>query len=410
MQLVNREKRLKILFIALLLGNLNQQAFPQTIEKIRKELFQLGFENLRIIQTEGKLTICIENITYRWQVLSISESLDRITGCLTEPVDLELLYLEKGIPKLLMQVGSVDWKNFRNGNLSTADFSSKLSISANIGDTWDKLKNIKAENRSAGKFDFILYPQFAFRNTLLKKLYEIQLNIAPALEFTMWKGMKFTGQLIIPIVNELGFEGDFIRPGYMTMSQEFRLPKQWFVTTTAGNFSNTRYGFDLLVKHPFKNEKWSVELNTGLTGSSHFFDYKWTRSDINTLTWSSSVSYFYPRFNIRMKAGAAQYIYNDRGLFASCTRYYGETAFGFYAMVGENYTTGGFNITVPFPIRQRSNRKMFRVSIPKYFEIDYDAGAEFPNGQSYSTKPDQNRINDNNFPDYLKNEIIHLNK
>lgn len=406
---MNRKKKLKILFIALLVGNLNQ-GHSQTVEKCRKELIHSGFENLRLIQTERKVTISLENITYRWQVLSIVESLDEITNFFSEPVELELILLEKGIPKQIIRVSTENWRHFRNGNISANEFLSKLSISANIGDSWDKIKNLKAENRSSGKFDFIVYPQFAFRNTLLKKPFEIQLNIAPALEFSMWKGMKFTGQLIFPVVNEFGYEGDFIRPGYVTLAQEFRLPHQWFVTTTVGNFSSTRYGLDVMVKHPFQNEKWSCEMNAGLTGSSHFFDYTWTHTALNNFTWSSSVSYFYPRFNLSLKAGAAQYIYNDVGLFASCNRYFGENAFGFFAMIGENYTTGGFNITMPFPIRKRSNRKMFRVSIPKYFEIDYDAGGEFPNAQSYITRPDKNRINDNYFPDYLKNEIIHLKK
>lgn len=402
---MTREKRLKVLFVALLIGNLNQ-VFSQSIEKIRQELIQSGFENLRLFRNEGKLMISIENVTYRWQVRAITESLDKITDSLTEPVELEIIWLEKGIPKLLVQVNSENWKNFRSGNLSVDEFSSKLSISSNIGDSWDKLKNLKADNRNTGKFDFIVYPQFAFRNTTLKKLYEVQLNVAPAIEFSIWKGMNFTGQVIFPVINELGYEGGFIRPGYVTLSQDFRLPKQWFGKASMGNFSDTRYGIDFTMKHPFRNENWSLDLNIGLTGSSHFIDSQWTRTNLNTLTWASSVSYYYPQLNLRFKAGAAQYIYHDRGLFASCTRYFGETAFGFYAMLGENNTNGGFNLTVPFPIRKRSNRKMFRVSIPKYFELGYDAGTEFLQGQTYGTRPDQNRINDNNFPEYIKNEII----
>lgn len=404
-----RGKRLKILLVALLVGNLNQ-VFSQSIEKIRQELFQSGFENLRLIRTDGKLIISLENVTYRWQVLAIAESIDKITGCLSEPLELEIILLEKGIPKLLIRVNAENWRNFSNGTLPVNEFSSKLSITSNIGDSWNKIKNIKAENRNTGKFDFIVYPQFAFRNTTLKKLYEIQLNIAPAIEFSIWKGMNFTGQVIFPVINELGYEGGFIRPGYLTLSQDFRLPHQWFGKATVGNFSDTRYGVDFTLKHPFRNEKWSFELNAGLTGSSHYFDSQWTRTNLNTVTWTTSVSYFYPHLNLKFKAGAAQYVYHDRGLFVSCTRYFGETAFGFYAMVGENNTNGGFNMTIPFPIRKRSNRKMFRISVPKYFELGYDAGTEFLHGQTYGTRPDQNRINDNNFPDYLKNEIVQLKK
>lgn len=393
----------------LLVGNLNQ-AFSQTIEKIRKELLRLGFENVRLVQTEGKLTVCIENIAFRWQVKAIAESLDRITACLPEPADVELISLDKGIPRLLISVSADSWRNFRSGNMPVDDFSSHFTVSANTQESWDRIKGSKAGNASAGKFDFIIYPQFAFKNTLLKQLYEVQLNIAPAIELTIWKGMNFTGQVILPIINQLGYEGGFIRPGYVTLSQEVRLPGQWFVTATAGNFSDTRYGFDVTIAHPFKNEKWAYELNAGITGSSHFFDYKWTRSAINAVTWSSAVSYYYPRFHLKMKAGAAQYVYHDRGFFGSCTRFFGETAFGFYAMLGENSTNGGFYLTVPFPFKKRSKRNLFRVSIPGYYEMDYDAGTEFFYGQSYGTRIDRNRIDDNNFPEYLKNEIIQFKK
>lgn len=406
---MKREKRLKLLFLALLVGNLNQ-ALSQKIEKIRQELQQSGLENLRLLQAEGKLTLCFENITYRWQVMGIVQSIDQLTDSLTEPVDLEVILLEKNIPRLLVKINSADWKNFRNGNLPAGEFSSKLKISAKTEDAWNRIKNLEAGNKSTGKFDLIVYPQFAFKNTLKKKLYEVQLNLAPAIEFSMWKGMNFTGQVIFPIINELGYEGGFIRPGYVTLSQEFRLPRQWFVKGTAGNFSDTRYGIDFLLKHPLRNERWNIELNAGLTGSSHFFDYKWTNSSMNTLTWSVAASYYVPQFDLKLKAGAAQYIYKDRGLFASCTRFFGEKAFGFYALLGEHDSNGGFHLSFPLPFQKRSVRKLFRISVPKYYEMTYDGGTEFLNGQSYGTSPDQNRINNNNHPDYLINEIIKLNK
>lgn len=392
-----------------MVGNLNQ-ALSQKIEKIRHELHQSGLENLRLLQTEGKLTLCFENVTYRWQVLCLAQTIDHLTDSLTEPVDLEIILLEKNIPKLLVKVNSADWKNFRIGNLPAGEFSSKLTITAKTDEVWSKIKNQEAGNKSVGKFDLIMYPQFAFKNTYLKKLYEVQLNLAPAIEFSMWKGMSFTGQVIFPIINELGYEGGFIRPGYVTLSQEIRLPRQWFVKATAGNFSDTRYGLDLMLKHPLPNERWNIELNAGLTGSSHFFDYKWTNSSLNTLTGSASISYYFPRYNLKFKAGAAQYIYKDRGLFASCTRFFGEKAFGFYAMLGEHNSNGGFHLTIPFPIQKRSSRKLFRLTVPKYYEMSYDGGTEFLNGQTYGTSPDQNRINNNIHPDYLINEIIKLNK
>lgn len=405
--IVKREKRLKILFVALLIGNLNH-AFSQSIEKIRKELLQAGFENLRILRTEGKLILSIENKTYRWQVLEIAETLDIITENIPEPLELEIFFLKEEIPVYQIQLKADDWKNFRIGNLSQEKMLSGISITSNISSSWDEIKDLNRDNRSFGKIDLILHPQFSFKNTLLKKLYEVQFNVAPAVEVTISNGLKFTGQVIFPIINELGYEGGFIRPGYLTLSQDFRLPARWFGKVTGGNFSDTRYGFDFFMRHPFQNENWNIEINTGLTGSSHFFDYKWTKSKMNTFTWSSSISWFYSHYNLKFKAGAARYVYNDYGLFGSCTRYFGETAFGFYAMIGENNTNGGFHVTIPFPVKKRKNRKSVNVTIPKYYQMTYDAGTEFNYGQSYGTAPEQNRISDNYFPDYIKNELLNL--
>jgi len=404
---VNRKKRIKLLFVALLFGNLNQ-VLGQSIQKIRQELILSGFENLRILQSDGKLSVSIENVSYRWQVHAISQALDIISTNLSEAADLEIFMLDNSIPRIVIRVKADDWKNYRNGSLSSLELSSRLSISSALGDEWNTLKNLDAENRSSGKIDLVLYPQFAFKNTLLRKPYEVQLNVAPALEVSLLKGMKLTGQVILPIINELGYEGGFVRPGYVTISQDFRLADRWLARATAGNFSETRYGFDVSMKHPFANENWAWQGNASFTGSSHFFDYTWTRSPVNTLSWSSSVSYYYPRYNLELKAGAARYYYEDHGLFASCTRYFGETAFGFYAMLGENSTNGGFHVTIPFPAKKRSARKFVRLTIPEHYEMTYNAGTEFYYGQSFRTRPDQNRIHDTIFPDYIKQHLIHL--
>lgn len=406
---VKKLNGLKIVFVFLWIANL-QSVFSQSQEKLYDQLHQNGYENIRIMRENRKLIVSVENIDYRWQIGALGNMLEQVLVCCTDELEAEIVLVEKGLPQQALIINIQEWKNYKAGNLKAVEQKEIIRVSTRVQEDWKKLKEMKVVNRSSGKFDLVVYPEFSFKNTLLKKPFEIQLNIAPALQVDILRGLHFTGQVIFPLINELGYEGNFIRPGFVTVAQKFRLPHNWTGKANAGHFNASRYGVDVELEHFFANERWKWEMNAGLTGSSHFLDKQWIRSELNTLTWFSSLSYFYPRYSLKFKAGAAKYVYGDYGLFASCTRYFRETAFGFYFLLGENNINGGFHVTVPFVIKKRSPRKLLNITVPRYFEMSYDAGTEFRYGQSYGTSPTGNRINENYFPDYTSNEIIHLKK
>lgn len=263
-------------------------------------------------------------------------------------------------------------------------------------------------NPSSNKIDLVMYPQFGLQNVLLSQIYEIQLNLAPAIEVSLWKGMQFTGQVIFPVVNQLGYEGDFIRPGFVTLSQEFRLPYQWLGCTTIGNFNANRYGADFYIDHPLKNERWNIGLNAGLTGSSYFFDGQWITGNLNTFTWSTKVRYYYPRFNLQFDLSYGRYLNNDYGFRADCTRHFGETTVGFYAMYTGGEPNGGFHFSIPLPPYKRNRRHTLRLMPPCYFDWEYNAGTEFFYGRYYETRPNENRSEHWINPIFIKSEILKL--
>ena len=98
----------------------------------------------------------------------------------------------------------------------------------------------KTEHRSAGRIDFVVYPQLQLRNSWLDKIYGASVNIAPAVEMQLWKGACFTGQVIFPIWNNMVGEMDYIRAGILTLRQEIR----WSIDPSSGNpFAETMDGF-----------------------------------------------------------------------------------------------------------------------------------------------------------------------
>jgi hypothetical protein len=394
------------IFFFLCAGKLSAIHSPPE-DKIRQALVDNGFENIRVLAADGKYAVSIENNIYRWNIRAIAEALSLISGNLEESsVRIELLVLDNQIPQILIEVNSSDWENFTKGEIPGEELSTLLTVSNQVDEVWNKIKSINAQNTSNFKFDITLYPQLSIQNTLLEKIYEFRFNIAPAIDVSLAKGLTFTGQVIFPMYNELGYEGKFIRPGIVTISQDFRLSNQWFSRLVAGNFGSSQYGLAYNMKHKFRNKNWNADLRMGYTGSSHFLDYKWTHSELSRFTWSGSVSYYYPPYNLELKGGVAKYLYNDYGVFGSITRNLREVAIGIYAEGGSAYRNGGFYFSIPFPFSKRMKHKAVRINLPDYYDFTYNAGTENYYGQGFRTSPDKARVNNYDFIQHITNELL----
>lgn len=396
-----------LLMLAMLQGVVHRTP-GQSPEKITSDLVIAGFENIRCFVGGETCFISMENHTYRWDIMAISKALDIIASDLDRSMEINLLILENDVARKLVSVNLNDWKNFTLGQADTGDFEGMIRVIHKTDSTAKLLKKIKALNRSVNKFDLVIYPQFYFENTLKYKFYETQINIAPALEFSLWKGNKFTGQVIFPIHNNLGYEGDHIRPGIVSVSQELRFSDNFSSTVTVGNFPGGIYGFASEFNLLLFNGQFNLELTCGAIGSSHFLEGEWVHSPVDRITGSLSASWFWSHFNMELKAGGARYVSEDYGLFATCIRHFNETSVGLYAQIGEFGNNGGFFFSIPLPFKKRSNRRLFRVTIPEQYGFNYNAGTYNYYGQSISTVPNSIYRDRLFWNKSIKNMIINL--
>ena len=139
-----------------------------------------------------------------------------------------------------------------------------------------------------GRVELVLYPQITLNNSWLDKIYGTVINIAPAVEARLWKGAAFTGQVILPVWNNMVGQMDYIRAGVLTLSQEFGLPGGAFGRVTVGNFTNSRMGADLKLRYATPDDRWLFGLEGGVTGSSTFYEGKWQVSNWKRVSGSVS--------------------------------------------------------------------------------------------------------------------------
>ena len=76
------------------------------------------------------------------------------------------------------------------------------NVSYELGDTWKNARKIKLKNSSLFKIDILVYPEFSFKNVIITQIYQILFDLSPAIEISLWKGMKATAQVKIPVYND----------------------------------------------------------------------------------------------------------------------------------------------------------------------------------------------------------------
>lgn len=389
------------IFMLLVIPSYSQPQYSLT-EQLKAE----GFENIRVKTIPGKIYIGIENKSYRWVPAMIARAFDIIAQDTDIGTEINLVITENEIPQYTVVVKAADWQDYIQGRTGFHNMMKKMMLTWNSSEIWEAVKKEPVNNPAAGKTDLVVYPQLAYENTQLDQIYEYQLNVAPLIKTSLWKGGTVFGQIIIPLHNELGYEGDFTRPGYVVMEQQFRLKKKWLGCFSAGNFSSNRYGSNIHLFHPLKNENWGIELEAGVTGYSHFYDNRWLHGPVSTLTWEAALSWYLERYDLEFRGGAVQYIYGDKGLFGSLTRYFGETAIQFFAQANQFNYNAGFNVTIPFPIKKRKNRGYINITLPKHTAISYNAGTELYYGRFFYTNPSHNQIKNTKFIQLIKKNIL----
>lgn len=378
-----------------------------------RSLVEMGMENVSACQEGGTIYAAWEDPVYRGTFRGLFEVVQRVLTQGEEPTDFCFVVLENHVPQIALSLNKELCTGYQAGSLTLTQVMKQLQISYDTRRAMRVLKGVKAENRSTGKIDFVLYPQFSFNNAWYDKLYGVELNIAPAVEMQLWKGASFTGQVIFPIYSNLTGEMNYIRAGMLVLRQELRLPHNLFGQVSVGNFNSGRMGVDASLLYRTNNDRWALGANAGLTGSSTFYEGRWEVSQWRRVSGSAFVQFNEPHYNMQFKLRGSRYIYGDYGVRADCVRHFGEVSIGLYAMYSGGEVNGGFHFAVPFPIKKNYKRKAVRVRLPQYVDLEYEAqsGNKYAArqlGRYYETRPDENHSQRYYNPDYIRANLVRL--
>ena len=224
--------------------------------------------------------------------------------------------------------------------------------------------------------------------------------------------MKLTAQMVFPVYNDsYGNRLGKIHPGFLTLQQTVRLPYNIWGTLTVGAFNGDRYGGDLKLFHPFKNEHFSIEARLGVTGTYYWDGFSCTYGTKRRITWSIGGSFYWPEYNIQTTLKAEQYLLGEKGMRLDVIRHFRYTSIGFYAMKAKGAkSNGGFRFQVALPPYKYKRRGYIpRITPSHNMGIAYNAGNERYYYMGYRTNPSENIMQNNSFnPYFIKSELLNF--
>lgn len=393
-------------WIGLMLALLSSMASWGQQENAVEELVNHGFENVRWTENEDECIYTIENNMYKTQGVGISKAIDIIQkyGLPTDK-RCKVIVTHLEVPEL-----SLTYHPSLSDSTAMGS-KSGWQTSYEIGNDWDSIKKEKAKNSSRFKVDILVYPQLSFKNLIITQIYQVLFTLNPAIEVSLWPGMKFTGQMIIPVYNDgYGYLQDKVHPGFITLSQQFRLPYNIKGKATIGYFNADRYGADLMLFYPFKDERFSLEGRIGAVAIGYWDGFRLHYDTDFSTTWTLGANFYWPRFNTTFSLKGEQYLMGEKGVKFEMIRHFRYASVGFYAQKAkEANSNGGFRIQVllpPYKYKRFKNKYVPRLNTSYNMGIVYNAGNERYYYRQYRSAADENIMNSNRFnPYFIKSEL-----
>lgn len=379
----------------------------QTGNKTIEELISMGFENVRCTENDNERIYTIENNVFKAQGFGIAKAIEIIQRQgLPMGKQCKVIVTHLEVPELSL----VYQPSNTTDSLSTGN-NARWQTSYDV-DGWKEVRKEKAKNSSRYKVDILVYPQLSYKNLIITQIYQVLFTLNPAVEVSFWPGMKFTGQLIVPIYNDgYSIYQDKVHPGFITLSQRFRLPYNIKGKATIGYFNADRYGVDLMFFRPFKaDERFSLEGRLGYVGIGYWDGFKLHYDTDMSLTWTIGANFYWPRYNTQFCLKGEQYLMKDRGVKFEMIRHFRYASIGFYAMKGKDANSNGgfrFQVLLP-PYKQKRHKLLPRISTSYNMGIAYNAGNEQYYYRQYRSEANENIMNNNGFnPYFIKTEINH---
>ncbi len=370
---------------------------------LARELAGRGFENLIARTSKQATVVAFEDSRYRYSIRGMQEAILRTIYRLPTSSEKVVFVVKKYGEPLVA---------FESTEMATGNTPDKLKLpllsQSSVANDISRVMPWPITNPSRFKTDLIMHPDLKASFGEYDNPVAVQFNIMPEIRTLLTKGLLFSGSILVPLVNELGTTGDYVRLGPTHLNYLGRLPHQLFWYVNAGYFWGDRYGLHGGLTKFFYSGTLQLETRAGYTGYTTMEKGVFVYDPLQDLTYSISGTLFMRRLQLFFKAGYHRFLKADQGFRFDLFRYFYEFRFGLWATAANNEYNGGFRVSIPLPPRQYAVRKTFRIRPASYFELGYQGRRNTQSGQVLHANELFDEMHIRYHPAYLESNLGRL--
>jgi len=363
------------------------------IDSVRNILLAEGFQGLRIVEKPDQLLIGYENRRYRFEVRALKEGTREVAPLIMGDFK-ELIWIvqSRSIPLVAVTIPLAEYQRFREDPAYLPAFGESVEATINVESYWKELSRAQAVEPSTYKTVFEIRPELRLALGGFPDAVLHQFNLLPSANVFLWPGMRVVGQAIIPVTNELQVpEEEFVRPGILSASQYFRLPKHFFLSVSGGYFSNYTYGTRVEINKLLLNGDLIVDGAAGYTGYASYPrrleveepERGWEFADLSYFDYQFGMTYRFAQWDLLARVEGGRYLFFDEAVRVSLTRQFDELEITFFALKNNAGENGGFQLSIPLFPPKYGKPGLFQVRPSKDFNYLYHANRGFL--ESYET-------------------------
>ncbi|MCD6119661.1 YjbH domain-containing protein [bacterium] len=335
------------------------QADPRVLAD---RLVEYGFENVRAFVSDDELIVFYENRMYLLEERALGLVL--IISCMHAPEGIDkvrVITLLDDVPHLDTVVPPDEFLEFVRGE-SDLD-SAKSLIDVDYHRSIAKPEGVKRLNETRLKTDFFFKPGIDFDAGKPFEPFRQRITLLLDPEVKLGRGLFARGRASYTVNNNLNdIDGFNIERGWLGF------------TGRAGNFSwlakgglmdIDQYGGNIEAEYDIQ------QFNAVIGGNFGYLDDR-----VYNTEYVQAVGKFekrFPKYDLTARVCAGQFQYEDTGLSAEVTRYFGpvEVSFFAYRTGNDSFNEGGVSFFVPLPFYDDGHLDKVRFGIAPEWSFTY---------------------------------------
>ncbi|PRY88561.1 YjbH domain-containing protein [Mongoliibacter ruber] len=317
---------------------------------VRARLYENGFENVMLNESNDTLEVYFEHRTFRNPYQSMVFANKIIGDVGGKAIFFIPAYHNQPIGK------------FSGNDFGFHDLSKENTLFFNENNEINK----------GYRFHVRISPDFSARFGKFDDPFQNKTNLILDTRIYLFSGVSLHTGVLLPITNNLDAQEKNIRlaPSHLHLFRA--VENRHFYSITGGLFFFDRYGLDFQYRYMPMDKNWSLGVESSLTGFYFLPKSGVYMNRLDEFTFLLNYEYRLPRLpSISLGLTAGQFLFNDKGLRGDLIKQYGNIDIGLYGAMTENGLNVGFQFAFPlFPGKILRNRN-FELRSTEEFRWEY---------------------------------------